>query len=932
MDTGSNSHNNGASSTGTGAESFTLDHFREVGRTFHIPGSYGPSSPEVTAIKKAHENGHPVALYELMQGLVDYGRGHNPPPRIWIEYRSGKRDIYTGAEVVQSEDDPIIALAFINAGSGMSPEDTIINRHGGDERTLGMRGKGLKLACSYLTEQGMPVQIKSHYHSQTWEGAIHLRPTESNVTHVLRMEGVWKGKEINPQTIIRVEKPSQDLIKELNKAKDYFLFANPQYPDAVIVPRAQQSWNQHKFEVDTGTITLIESISEEETIYVDGLRVPIRSKSIFQWAFEGLSSPKDRSNKVKRSHDSTSAEYDSLSKPVQEVLYKLQDKNLLKLFIQKAIEKEGRQNNYIECQSCWMSVKMDPKTAVMVKEIWFELYGDAVIDDNTDFIDDYKKSSEGKINVQYASGGFASFLTAAGITSLKSTIKMQNTKIMENLAMLHVPSAKESDALEQFAEKVARAGGEISMIKFQGEECLHISLPDVACEEDDYNGQSEKPWGTIIRIAAIIAFAGKINCNIFAIQKGESAREIKITSNQDWYGSSKYKTQIDIATIEKTQYQDLSKFREGATHIILSGDQINATTSQDRLSTIIEYFLQCVDTIQKKIASMPLRAKLLASKRKKNGAHPQVQVAKSKSGIGNNTNKDRTKIETVFLSNESEYQEGYYITGYGTSLQAFADEFGNFHPYWENMEHWEKQDIPEKASKKYSTKLVQPEFFGEIELPVKTGERIVSFTVENNDSVKIYRDARTGTYKAKGAAKKLTYFTQLEANILYGTQKPLPDERENILERESLNEPWASFVQKVRNDRNLSVENKVQMAQQLWMETFEYNNDPNIRFWGNKPKYIVTNLVNTGKGICNISATGFAAILRSIDIPSRVAYGHLIQDKPGTHMWVEYWNGNRWMAIESQIGIKIATPSLIPRDTRIKKENISKNHGHIAKY
>jgi len=97
------------------------------------------------------------------------------------------------------------------------------------------------------------------------------------------------------------------------------------------------------------------------------------------------------------------------------------------------------------------------------------------------------------------------------------------------------------------------------------------------------------------------------------------------------------------------------------------------------------------------------------------------------------------------------------------------------------------------------------------------------------------------------------------------------------------------------------------MAQAEWNRRFIYDPDYalNDQIRGGSKGEVAAKIINTSSGICNISATGFALLLRAIGIPSRVCAGYWKQseDYGGRHMWVEYWSGDTWVPHEDQVGI-----------------------------
>lgn len=894
-------------------------------KPFQITGSYGPSSPEVTSIREAHElHGQPIALYELMQGLVDYGKGYNPPPRVIIEYANGEKHIFHGMPILQGTS-PITAISFVNAGSGMSPEDMIINRHGGGEGTLGMRGKGLKLATSYLLEKGMRVKVSSHYEGRPWEGNITLRPTESNVTTVLHLDGKWKKSESAQHiTNIRIEQPSDQFIQELCNTPDFFLYANPNYFNPIIVPRSENPWPHLTSEIDTGTVSLLKKPRESQYqnyIYVDGLRVPIHGeRAIFCWSFSNLSRPENHRHKVKRSHDSTSAEYWNLGELVQEVLYYTDDEALLEEYITTGIEASnmslagGGHWDTIECKSISSYHIMGLRTIELVQKIWKQHYGDATIDNDHDFIQKQEGSKETgeTIRVIYAAPGLYEFLRKAGISDYKKALRIQNTRALNHIAPLHVPSAKEQTALIEFSERVANAKGSIEVDYFNKKRCLHITLPDLVTHERQLSGQSEKPWGMIIRIAAIIATVENIDCKVFALSNGE-VHEIQIQNwthnfnDPDWYHSK-----IDIVTYKLSDRPELKEFTEDATHIILQGDAITAAIPS-KMDVAIEHFNRYIEAIAARVSKLPLK-KLTNRLSRKTDTPRRIKKTWSRTGVGNQKKNDLfNKPEDDAFSSEKasesgSFTHGYYQEGYGTMLEHIA---ATKSMEWTNIEKWQQEAVPQKTPRRFANKLVQPGFEGETNLPVKTGEVIIGYNAPKGAEITFFRDTRTGIYKATSKGEGFTYYTAPSTNFEYALKEPIPDEKESFLILENLKEPWKSFIEEVKKDPKLSTHEKAQKAQSLWTAHFVYSANPDLNkaFEGESLGEISTNIVNTCRGICNVSATGFAMLLRAINIPSRVVYGHVIQPSGGgPHMWTEYWNGSRWLPIESQIGIKVDMP------------------------
>ena len=264
-----------------------------------------PNTNEVKAMKKAFERrGEPIVLYEFLQGMVDYGRGREPAPRLTLELKNGDRITYEGQPVQISADNPVVAMEFTNAGPGLAPENVVIFEHVGADDTLGMHGRGLTIALTYLASEGMAATVSSNYKNNSWSGATKLATTESGLSEVLTMDGKWQGKisEEEASTTIRIENPTAALVEQISDLPNFFLYANPRYPsDALVGPAAKEQAEPYQISIgEKGKVACLDKIVNAEPaeesqgynfVYVDGLKLPFRSinqATVLPWAVEGL--------------------------------------------------------------------------------------------------------------------------------------------------------------------------------------------------------------------------------------------------------------------------------------------------------------------------------------------------------------------------------------------------------------------------------------------------------------------------------------------------------------------------------------------------------------------------------------------------------------------------------------------------------------------
>jgi len=123
------------------------------------------------------------------------------------------------------------------------------------------------------------------------------------------------------------------------------------------------------------------------------------------------------------------------------------------------------------------------------------------------------------------------------------------------------------------------------------------------------------------------------------------------------------------------------------------------------------------------------------------------------------------------------------------------------------------------------------------------------------------------------------------------------------------------FIRSINSNPALTVAAKVRLALQKWDELFVYNEDDALheQVEGNSVQEVAARMFHTRSGICNISATAFALLLRAIKVPTRVYGGYWEQGEGhgGTHLWPAFWDNKRWVSVESLEGVQ--TASATPR-------------------
>src|SRR5579872_4179615 len=164
--------------------------------------------------EQVERSGRPTTAYEFAQGMVDYGRDKQPPPRIFLVYGDDRREAFMGKIADRSG---ITAVEFTNSGGGLRPEETTTFHHEAErDTTLGQHGRGTTIALVYLESRGMHTEIKSSYAGKAWKVVTSLEGTETGLTQVLNVKGSWSD-EPSDSTVFRVMGPTAAFLDQVDQ-------------------------------------------------------------------------------------------------------------------------------------------------------------------------------------------------------------------------------------------------------------------------------------------------------------------------------------------------------------------------------------------------------------------------------------------------------------------------------------------------------------------------------------------------------------------------------------------------------------------------------------------------------------------------------------------------------------------------------------------
>lgn len=866
----------------------------------HETSSYGIHSKPVIAMAECHKAGRPIALYELMQGMVDFGKNHNPPPRIhFILKEEGQKITYDGTNV-PTDAQSVEAIEFENYGQGLTPEDTVIDMHGEDEGedTLGDHGHGTTIALTYLESMGIHTQIASNCMGRTWKGTTGLEDTPTGKTKRLIMDGVW-GKNCDPaeqKTVFRINHPTPQLVSDFQKIPDLFLPANPKYPGAIIVPvnQAAISYTQVPHKIGQGEVRCLEGVvphrEHYDFIYVDGLQVTLgRQSSILPWQISGLKNAKDP-YRIARSKDSTTVD-GYLREVIPVIVNQLTDKATLKKIIQTAIKEPNKQ--YIELEQAFYSRGMSEPTKALVCTIWAEEYGDTLIDNDIERVNRAKTELPDEKHMHVSTNLFH-FLTSAGVTTILERRGAKGTE-MKYLDNLRVSSPDKPEALDKLMANVAINGGDVSIVKIGGKRHLRLKLPHAVISEDEFKGASEHNLGKLIRLVAIVAHCQNIELQAFSMD-GTSHTQIHTKVGQA-YEQDCYSAKVTTEQYPIGNFPQFLSYDIDSTYLLLSGDRINTLEQPDRLDLLVAEFKAILEKVKKALSEVKVR--MAGAKTASENPEPTPDIVKTTidETPANDADISSTNRE---IEHESRVSPGNYPLEVGSRLSFSTDALS-----WTSECQWYQVEVPRKGPRRNNLKIVEKAIAGSKRLAIRSGHEITSYETGPKDAnVEFFRDAKNGLYLVVGDVENLEVFTAEDKGKNHSKRKPTAEEAENPLISSSklLQQHWRELIDTIEANEQLSNTGKATLVAQAWNDRFSHRSMNKVP--GESRSKCALQLVNGCGGEDVNYATGLAILLRTVGVPSKVVKGYIVTPEftYSRATWVEYFDGTRWTALASSKG------------------------------
>lgn len=592
--------------------------------------SIGPQTREVLSMKEQVAAGRPISAYEFAQGMVDYGKDYQPPPRIYIVYDDDRSEVFTGK---LGSREGIKAIEFTNSGPGLTPEDTVIIHHDPDvDTTLGQHGRGTTITLTYLESQGMHTEVESNAtdpktgtDARAWKVSTSLRDTESGKTKTVHVEGEWLDKTSN-ETVFRVLEPTGSFLDQLDKLPEFFLPANANSPDALVVdkdPQAPQVPLSYELrDPRTGKSARIQCLSgivpysesDRSTVYVDGLKVKQRyssDKCLFPWDISGA---RDLSEnlQVGRSPDSGSVDgrgkvetllqialrHNKDPKVYTELLAVAEDLADQSYGAPSELDSAGTRNIPYELRA------FSDKSKKLLLQIWKEKHGDAYLANSKKAVAKFGKSGSTGHAVAVQETMYA-WLKEAGVKTVEDAgiVEAESVRTGNDI---QVDYANSADRLEKLFQEIGEFEGVVKVVDINGKKGVEIRFPYSIHEAQDF-ADRKKPAAQLARVAAIIA--GKEALEI-AIRSRRGTEDADMEFSIREWSNNKFNTELEVA---KREGQPLkAELAAGLTSIVLTGDklqQLEPPVAADLSSVAQQEALAAMQRKAERLASLPIRAR-----------------------------------------------------------------------------------------------------------------------------------------------------------------------------------------------------------------------------------------------------------------------------------------------------------------------------------
>lgn len=922
---------------------------------FSMQSSLSRETKEVRTMLEAYQQGIPILLYELVQGMVDYGEGHTPPPRIYIQYEDGAREVFRGdGSAINGR--RIVGIEFRNTGPGLHPDNTVVFQHEGDGDTLGTHGRGLSVALAALKLLGMDVHVHSHYEGKPWEAVPGLSSEHTGRTPVMTSTGQWLP-EGETETVITVKNPDEQFVRMLEGLPNHFIYANARFPGAVVVDHDPEA-PPLSLGIDVaaggvrGRIACLAGVvgwdykRGGDACFVDGLKLKAYgSRFLFPWYMRGWQKASYPYH-VSRGIDSSRVEGEP-EKLVALALRRCTDPEILRILINISVR--SRSNLFLPAELSPYAyknlgereLKLDATTAFLLKGIWEEMYPDTLIVDDPSLI--HRARTRGKQAV-VVWGNMYDMLRRAGIECPKEA------KIPEKFVStdIEVPYARHPDCLVKLIREAAECKGEVEAFSWDGETMVQVSFPYPFLSDDDLKDW-RRPGLQWTRIASVVAAEVGLKIGIGSVEPSRRIKTEIMFNPSRTLRFGRYSTPVRI---HSTAWQNEDPDAKAYTVVTLAGDPLQLDEPPPSLADHLvkiasEMKRDLVEEEANRIAALPkVPARLVpASAQTTQSTDPSIQQPEpqvddrespTKGGgqatqspgpaIGNHSTKSslgvwkinyreapsrtrgerRTPIvtEATHKPRFESLDPNRSVAGYYEMYSASILRIEEGRAVWHSFRDFEPAAFAPGGLEAART-VVRLPVYGEALIPIRLGEVPVYATRDaGGGDVRILRERNTGYYIVRGKNREVEVYTAPAQGSLWNTTPPTDEDSEPLVVARNLPPDWKRSNRFVQKHPGLSLSQRAAIAMYAWGSKFRYRDDPALdeQVRGETVGEVVAKIMKKRRGICNIAAAGMVGGVRSFGVPTRDVTGYDVDENGrwGHHAWVAFWDGTSWIPLEPQ--------------------------------
>lgn len=932
-----------------------------------LDSSIASNTSELLSMQRQEAEGRPVSLYEFGQNLVDYSVKERP--LICLNMADGTSQIYSGhPEELKVKEDDVDSISFVSFGEGMDPSDIILFSHGGGEGTLGVNGRGGSIAYTYCVSEGMGVQIASTRGGEAFVGNIKMVDVPSKkglkrmVFEYQDSARIWRDDE--RITEVKVLEPNFHFIDSLGKLSEIFLHANPKYssaklvtPDADAVSSAEsiKVWASQGSNITVDCLLgLPESFHRETTpqnsIFVGALKVATAGHENFAlpWAIWG--GEHSSRKQVTRSKDSRNAEGSYrdaikafiLNTSSEKILEKILDVNE-KWVNTKDIFLKGNPPEEISMFyhnfGIYDTDKVSEQTTKALTKILKRKYGDSlpIIAVTSTEADELKRKFGDSRNIlQIASPGFSFLLESTGCEFYKDVFKIQEN---QTRGMLNVKVLSEEKTIDALAEI---AGGK--MLKtYRDNSGTTIRLEDKGLlEQIDFESFLGLPDtdSKLQKLISALGFFTNIGYDIsLRLVKGDRIVYFNFDSYQERDEEVSFSVKAKAVT-------DTSKDLSEGLQLKIRNDHLNKNHE--------DYFLEAVsrkmsksNNLEEEVNSMSdteVRDELLRLKKEKFLKEKEkIKIEKTLAEFKDLVNgkvslKDWLSEIPSHLSSRNGIIESiseFGVHRLGENMETFATVETNgigisLADYYRSSvtdsfllgnegqvlgvseEKWELLSGTLSSPTEWQIATTINVGRGWTNIPIK--REMNDITYLEHDGLEVVIDKKNRVVRARSnnsESEEVKFYQRNCENGLFIKSKPESVNYQVDCSIKDINEPLASKLKEIRDDKKMSLKNKNTLVTILHKESFIYSDNPEIQneVMKNVKKIgeFESNLVNIGSGICNYSAARLSIMKRLCGLPTRIEGGVVTSTKElklnHTHAWPLSWDGKNWYEEESTHGV-----------------------------